>query len=214
MGDVSKEEGRTVLFVTHNMTALQTLCKKSIWLEAGNVREAGETAGIVARYLATSTSLSRERVWQDPETAPGNEKIKWRRCAIRIEQGDDDPILTVAKPIVVEFECWNFVANARLNFSLLILSFEGVRILNTFSRSQQVSAGLFKGECHIPANFLNDQTYRITILVMEDEARAISSIEDALVFEVHDVKRNVPWFGRWEGVVRPQFDWVIQSSDS
>lgn len=53
MGDVSKKEGRTVLFVSHNMAAVQNLCRRSILLVEGGILGSGETSDIIERYLAS-----------------------------------------------------------------------------------------------------------------------------------------------------------------
>ena len=56
MQDVSKGEGRTVLFVSHNMTSIKQLCRKCVWIENGKVREVGNVNVIVDNYLASNSS--------------------------------------------------------------------------------------------------------------------------------------------------------------
>ncbi len=56
MQDVSRGEGRTVLFVSHNMTSIKQLCQKSVWLENGKVKEIGNVNTIVDNYLASNSS--------------------------------------------------------------------------------------------------------------------------------------------------------------
>jgi ABC-type polysaccharide/polyol phosphate transport system ATPase subunit len=63
--DVSRNDGRTVLFVSHNMDAIQRLCTRAILLEGGRVAAEGATAGIVAKYLARATGDSSARAWID-----------------------------------------------------------------------------------------------------------------------------------------------------
>ncbi len=209
MGNVATKEGRTVLFVSHNMTAVNSLCNQSIWLQAGKIAHFGETSATISNYLTSSTSMVNEYIWDDLETAPGNEKVKWHRVAISPICQTKEVELTVATPLIAEFEIWNYVDNAMLNFSLHLFSFEGVRILNTFSYPQRFPIGLVKGTCDIPPHFLNDQTYRIGIMIVEDIARVLYFLEDALVFQVHDVEREVSWYGKWDGLVRPKLDWTV-----
>src|SRR5262249_15519214 len=61
MDHVSRGEGRTVLFVSHNMGAVSSLCRSAIWLDHGSVRVRGETRAITAEYLAAGTP-TRDRV--------------------------------------------------------------------------------------------------------------------------------------------------------
>ena len=56
MQDVSRGEGRTVLFVSHNMTSIKQLCQKCVWLENGKVKEIGGVNAIVDKYLASNSS--------------------------------------------------------------------------------------------------------------------------------------------------------------
>ena len=81
MQDISQGEGRTVLFVSHNMTAVKGLCKRGIWLENGTVKETGTIDTIVSNYLVESTnkiqnlnqSLIRDRI---DFTGNGNIKVQ------------------------------------------------------------------------------------------------------------------------------------------
>ena len=81
ISDVSKE-GRTVLFVSHNMAAVKSLCQRAILLEAGKQIMSGLASDVVQSYLALGTQTAKERVWNDLESAPGNENARLR--AIRI----------------------------------------------------------------------------------------------------------------------------------
>lgn len=57
MQEVTKKDGRTILFVSHNMAAVETLCKKTIWLEGGRIRDVGETKNIIEKYLNDHPSM-------------------------------------------------------------------------------------------------------------------------------------------------------------
>lgn len=210
MGDVASKEGRTVLFVSHNMAAVQSLCNSSIWLNYGRVAYSGYIADTISNYLSSSTVIINEHIWENPNDAPGNDHVRWHRIAIFPAINSKNIELTVATPLIAEFECWNYLDNALLNFSLHLFSFEGIRVLNTFSYPQICPNGIIKGRCHIPENFLNDQVYRIGIMLVEGASRVIHFLDDALVFKIQDVERDVDWYGRWEGLVRPKLYWSIE----
>ena len=88
MGDVAKE-GRTVLFVSHNMVAVQTLCQRAFWLDSGQLKAQGEVGTIVTTYLRAGLAEDdvTERVWPDIATAPGNETVRLHRISVRPEDG-------------------------------------------------------------------------------------------------------------------------------
>jgi lipopolysaccharide transport system ATP-binding protein len=211
MGDVAAKEGRTVLFVSHNMTAVKSLCDISIWLDRGKIAYLGDTTETMERYLVNSTAIGNEMIWGSLDKAPGNDKVRWRRVAISSTSEEREVELTVATPLIVEFEFWNYTDNALLNLSLHLFSFDGVRILNTFSAPTYCSVGLVKGACYIPRNFLNDQTYRISVMIVENSCTILYVLEDALIFQVQDIEREFNWYGKWEGIVRPKFIWSIKN---
>ena len=214
MGAVANE-GRTVLFVSHNLVAVQNLCKRVIWLNEGKIYDQGPTNAIVEKYLAAaSSSVVMERVWDDP--APGNEKVRIRSARARSTDGSASDLLTVKTPFVLEFEYWNLEPGAHLNLSLHLYNQMGVTVLNTVPLNEPewhgrpFPAGLFRSACHIPGNVLNDGFYRVSLLVVKDQGTVIFSVNDALVFSVEDVERRGEWHAKWEGAVRPDLVWSTE----
>ena len=87
---------------------------------------------------------------------------------------------------------------------------EGTCVFNSDSSPRVFPAGIIREVCHIPGNLLNDGTYRISIMIVKDRFHGIFRLEDVLVFDVHDAEREVNWYGKWEGVVRPELDWTSE----
>jgi lipopolysaccharide transport system ATP-binding protein len=216
MGEVARE-GRTVLFVSHNMMAVQSLCPRAIWFEDGRILQDGESGQVVADYLQHSFSALAEQVWEDIATAPGNDKVRLRSARVRLDGGSTMNRITVHSTIDLEFEYWNLVPDTCLNLSLLLHNQEGVTVLNTGPTSEPVwhgrpfPAGLFRSVCRIPGNFLNDTPYRVTLYVIKDQSSAVFVQENILMFEVCDTtETRSGWYGKWPGVVRPNFDWTTE----
>ncbi len=214
MQDVSRQQGRTVLFVSHNMTAVSGLCQRVLWLQNGGVVHDGPTKEVVAEYLTSDLSTDSERIWAEPQAAPGNEKVRIHRAYVRPESGDSLEPITLETPVIVGFEFWNLVANARLSLSVLLYNQEGVTVLNTVPSRETVwlgrpfPVGRFRSEFRVPANLLNDGTYRVELLVVEDLSIGIFRMEDILCFEVREAKeRSGAWYGKWNGAVRPDLEW-------
>ncbi|MGY1670988.1 ABC transporter ATP-binding protein [Geodermatophilus sp. SYSU D00710] len=216
MGDVARG-GRTVLFVSHNMAAMETLCRRSIWLESGRCMADGPTPEVVSRYLSTSFSALSERSWPDRETAPGNDAVRLRRAVVRPETGSSDEVVDVRTPIAIEIEYWNLRPGARLNLSLHLYNEQGIKVFNALPylerawQGRPFPAGLYRDTCHIPANLLNDGLHRVELMVVENSNYVIYEIEDILVFDVRDdAAGREGWFGSWEGAVRPQLTWETE----
>lgn len=216
MGAVANE-GRTVLFVSHNMAAVQALCKKVICLEKGRIAEQGATDSTVKNYLRKASKVSTESVWNDPNQAPGNEAIRIHRVCVRTLSDQPSGDITITTPLALEFEYWNLEPGARLNLSLHVYNEQGITIFNTFPvhepvwQGREFPAGLFRSACYIPGNLLNDGMHRVRLLVVKDQWVVIFSLDDALVFNVLDaVDRRGDWHGKWEGAIRPDLEWKTE----
>lgn len=201
------KEGKTVLFVSHNMVALQSLCDKAIWLGDGRVVESGCTEGVISNYLQNGAPLSMRQVWTDPEGAPGSKNVRLRSVAISYDGDVTGESLTVASPVSLNFEFWNFEQDALLNFSVVLYDSQEVCILNTMSTAEVYPKGIVRGCCHIPGNFLNNGICRVRLLVVKDMSVALLDLDNVAAFEVHDVERENMWYGKWIGAVRPVLKW-------
>jgi lipopolysaccharide transport system ATP-binding protein len=210
MEDVGKE-GRTVLFVSHNMTAVQRLCNHALCLEHGKQVSIGEVSQVVSQYLQSGANCVLERNWTDNQSAPGNDTAKILRTSVKPLQPVSDGLLTIQTPLLFEFEIWNNVPGAALNFSIHLYSLDGNHIFAVASESMPRPRGLVKGEFQVPGNFLNDGTYTVTILVVIDGSHAILEYPNALIFEVHEAGRTGKWLGKWPGAVRPKFAFPTQN---
>ena len=79
MEDISKGQGRTVLFVSHNMASVVDLCKKTIVLSNGYITNIGPVNLVVADYLESINKIELKRHWENNRLAPGNMDIKLRK---------------------------------------------------------------------------------------------------------------------------------------
>ncbi len=216
MSDVAME-GRTVLFVSHNMVAIKGLCSRVVWLDEGEIQAEGRPDEVVSNYLKTALSMQAHQVWDDINTAPGNEQIRILQASARPTGDSTTDSITVSTQVVMEFEYRNLVPGAYLNLSVIIKTEEGYPIFSTGSgwepvwSRQPYPAGLFLSRFYIPADLLNDGTHRVQLCVVKDEHEIIFNIEDVLVFDVQDTpERRGAWFGKWIGAVRPNLKWETE----
>jgi lipopolysaccharide transport system ATP-binding protein len=210
MEDATAKEGRTVLFVSHNMTALQSLCKTAILLENGSIIKNGQSNEVVTHYLKIASDSNRKQIWDDLETAPGNEYIRLKRVCITPDSTEILENITVLTPIKIEFDFWNFLLDTVLNLSIVIYNLEEVCIFNSISDPENFPNGLIRGICYIPGDLLNADIYRIRLLIVKDSSIPLLDYEDAGSFEVHDIARQGNWYGKWIGAVRPQLEWTTE----
>jgi len=200
-------EGRTVLFISHNMTALQSLCDRALWLDSGRLKDDGWKNGVVSKYLQTTASAVTEQVWNDPDTAPGNECVRMHLARLCLDCEAETDVITVQIPLRMEFKYWNRIHGAKLNLSLHLYNLEGVCIFNSISETDAYDVGLVGGTCYIPGDLLNDGIYRAMIMIVRDRSVPLYTHDDILVFEVNDVERESGWLGKWSGALRPKLEW-------
>lgn len=213
MGQAARS-GRTVLFVSHNMAAIESLCSRAIWLQGGRCVADGAPSDVISDYVASSLSVHNDRVWAEPDLAPGNERVRMRRAAVRAEGGAvHDPIF-VTTPFVIEFEYWNLQPGAHLNLSLHVYNEHGVMVFNARPAEERIwrgrpfPRGLFRDSCHVPGDLMNNGVHRIELLVVADSARVIHRMDDVLVFEVRDLDEDRDGsYEPWAGAVRPRLEW-------
>jgi lipopolysaccharide transport system ATP-binding protein len=220
MGDVAAS-GRTVVFVSHNLVAVQRLCRRALWLRDGRVVEDGPAGTVVSHYLRATQSTHTAQQWDEPATAPGNERVRMRRAAVEWSGESADGAvtdeITTRTPLRLAFEYWNLREGARLNLSLHVYDEQGIMAFNTLPpvtspwRGRAFPVGLYRDVCHIPGDLLNDGRYRVELLVVQDENIIVYRHDDVLAFEVRDsVDLRGEWYGRWPGVVRPQLAWETE----
>ena len=207
--------GRTVVFVSHNLLAVQGLCQRAIWLDRGQVVVDGPPGAVVSRYLQTSFSALTERVWVDPATAPGTPDMRLHRARVRPVDGTPDDPITVRTPFVMEFEVWNLRPGAHLNVDLQLHNEQGILVFQAGPSEtsgwlgRPYPVGLFRDACYVPGDLLNSGVHQVTIQVIRDGGVLLHREADALVFEVRDaIDKRAGWFGSWDGAVRPILDWT------
>lgn len=194
------KEGRTVLFVSHNLTAIKNLCNKGILLEKGGVKFAGDIAECVNCYLAETADRAVVNNKWDFDKAPGTDKIKVKSAYIQY-QGDS---LTVKTPFDIVTEFWNLEEGFPINISMLLHDASGNLVFNIVTKYLPLKKGLHRSVFHIPGDLLNDGYYTVQNYFVT-AARVYFDHSNANSFEVAENRENSGWHGKWAGVVRPAF---------
>jgi lipopolysaccharide transport system ATP-binding protein len=216
MDDVSRREGRTVLFVSHNMIAVRRLCDRAIRLDAGRIVDDGDPVRLISDYLKESITSLTEQVWENIEDAPGNDMIRLRRVSVRPLNDLSSFPADIEMPLIVEFEYWNLMPDAHLSVGFSLYSDNMVEVFAVGSgreptwRGRRFPVGLFRTSCQIPGGLLNALVYRIQFRAVKD-AVVIFRYDDVLSFEIADkAELRGGWYGKWPGVVRPNLDWKTE----
>src|SRR5438128_2835805 len=103
MGDVARA-GRTVVLVSHQLNQTRRLCHRAMWIDDGQVVEAGNPGDVISHYLPKNQATNLESLWEDEQTAPGNESVRLRSVRLILHQ--DSGLITVHTPFQIEFTYW------------------------------------------------------------------------------------------------------------
>ena len=207
MADVAKG-GRTILFVSHNMQAVQSLCKSACQLEAGHLVESGSVASVVATYLVGIGNISSEVKWPE-SSAPGNHEVNLIALRTCGPNGQVCGMFSSKQDIRVELE---FVANTR--HSALCVGFdlttsEGSTVLRSYQTDLApdecpvLHIGKNHWQCVIPGGLLNAGIYRICPRIGMHNMYWIVNLDAVIQFEVildHGVS---PFWNSLDGHSRP-----------
>jgi lipopolysaccharide transport system ATP-binding protein len=210
MKDVSSNEGRTILFVSHNMTAIKNLCDTVLYMRNGKVVEVGATYNVINNYLSHYVNSSLRQAFADPTEAAGNDWVKVKRIEICPQLENEFSPITVNTPVNVEFEFWNYVENKEINLSLHLYTIAQECVFNVGTPALKLSKGIHKGVCKIPANLLNDGIYSVSMMVVADKSHPIYNYENAVSFEVQENRDASGWHGKWPGFVRPNLIFTLE----
>jgi lipopolysaccharide transport system ATP-binding protein len=214
MGDISGE-GRTVLFVSHNMGAIKQLCQRAILLNNGMVEHSGPTGEVVARYLEGERGAeAAEYVWSGKD-APGDESARLK--AIRLCSGSGEPrsAFGTDEPVYVEVEytILKRVSPFRVGFSLH--GSDGSYIFYSSDDDKREHAGQprapgeYVSRCRIPENWLNVGGYFVHIVGGIFGVRQIFK-GPRLDFTVISSGGATSRFGeRRRGILCPTLDWEV-----
>lgn len=199
------------------MVAVQTLCGRAYWLDAGQVNAHGAVNEVVTRYLRSGLAEGEatERVWPDVTAAPGNETVRVRRIAVMPEDGKPGDVISMQTPVRIEVDYWNLLPDVHLHPTLHIYNDQGIIAFTASAGFNpdpalhiQPPIGLFHSVCHIPANLLNSGFHRVSLLLVRGNMAATYRLDEAIGFEVVDGgERKFAWFGREPGVVQPVLHW-------
>jgi lipopolysaccharide transport system ATP-binding protein len=212
MGEVAKT-GRTIVFVSHNMTAMRRLASRAIWLEGGQITDEGPAAKIVDHYLQKNTESNLESVWEDERAAPGDDHVRLHSVRV-IPQGSERGLITVHTPLRIEFTYWNYVPDAVLNVSMILNNLEEVCVFATASDFAPRPTGLIRHTVTVPGEFLNVGSYYINAMIVKDASTGILLQNNVVAFDVVEGEVVGNWYGRLPGAVRPKLKWETELLDA
>jgi len=214
-------QGRTVVFVSHDMAAVTRLCTRVVLLDRGTVIADGRASEVIQKYLhGGATHGAAVREWPDVDAAPGDSVAKLRAVRVLDEEGRPAPEADVHRGIRVEVEFWNLRPEERPAVTISLHNNEGQCLLSSHDflspewKAGPRKAGLVRSTCVIPADLLAEGLVTVTAYVHSRRGTENHAVEaDAVAFTVTD---RAEWdeeslYGRGEGLVRPHLEWSLRA---
>jgi lipopolysaccharide transport system ATP-binding protein len=211
MQDVSKNEGRTVLFVSHNMAAVTNLCENSIILKNGSILNRGPTRNIIEQYISLGNKNSGEILGDEIRYREKCKQVSFNAIRL-VSKNIVSDSFGIGEEIQIELEYTVDVDGVFIAPAIHLLDNFGTCILATGNGhsgnigidplyGKPLKKGLYKTVCTIPPNFLNDKTYKISAILMEENSSNRAYVEEAITFNIYET-----------GEMRKEYpgDWIRQ----
>ncbi len=219
MEKVTKQGDRTILFVSHNMEAIQGLCKRTMLLDKGKIIKIGPTKEVVRKYLDSGKISPAKRVWVDVHQAPGDDVIRLKAVRVKDKSGKISENIDIREPVFIEMEYWNLKPGPQRVAGLHFYNEKGVSLFTSYDlhnldwRKKILKTGLVKSICKVPGNLFAEGRIFVSIAVNTYLFVSLEhvSVPNAVSFNIFDSFSGDSVRGDfkvpWTGLVRPMLEW-------
>jgi lipopolysaccharide transport system ATP-binding protein len=218
MKEVGKD-GRTILFVSHNLTAISSICQKAILISDGRVVANGATSDVIKQYMQEDKLNNNSIYSVDPATLDG--KAVLFKVAPRNAQNEINDVLELTEPFSIEIEYEIREPTSGLSVGLQIISDDGYTAIYSLSdpeldpsRLEMRAAGKYRSIVRFPACALNTGSFSIRVGI--SSRFSIYSVVEALQFEVVDNVGVIQMLGqtRKNSISALQFPWAVEKTSN
>jgi len=216
-----RQQGRTIFFVSHSMSAVMRLCRRVILLHEGSILGEGDTQTVVNHYLSASWNIAPEREWLVAEDAPGNDVARLSRVRVLSETGTPATAFDIRSPIYIEVVYDVLAAGHLLAPQIELYNEEGVHVFCSHDTSAEWrhktrEVGRYASVISIPGNMLAEGMLRAHVSIMSHVPVTTLHAQErnAVAFQVLDREQGDSargdYIGPIPGVVRPLLDWTTR----
>ena len=216
MGDVARD-GRTVLFVSHNMSAVNRLCPRAMWLDGGRLIVLDTSEQVIARYLAAGRPDAAQRHWKDHPDAPGNAHFRLSGVRVLTSKDEVSSSIDVRLPFYVEIEYRLLTPIPSLRVGFQLIAADGTVVFASGDASHAAGdqhtrrPGRYVSRCQVPGELLIPGQYTITGTAEVPFVEVLAVAEAAVTFHVDDTGGAAGHYPeRSPGVIRPSLPWEVR----
>ena len=210
MQDVSRG-GRTVLFVSHNMPAIQQLCSRSIWIQLGKIAGIGEPAIMAREYLKHDNALCA--TWTRSEAMDKSADVEITEVAIFNSAGESSANIRADESFEVRIRLRSRRDYENLEIAIRFTNQDGVPVLSTcnidqFGSFRSIRTGQHEFSVQMPANLLAPNQYTLKIAALVPTISVLDLVDDKLSLVINEIGSLGVLFNDMRlGVVQPVIAW-------
>ena len=222
MKDVAGE-GRTVLFVSHNMVAVRRLCGRAIVLSAGQVTVDDPTDVAVSRYLSQVVEHEAQGVCSfDPRKAPGDEYVRLKAVTLTTQVGVQSARFPIHEGFAANVDFVVSSAITDFHIYVRVITSDGIVAFGSGDwdnrrreeLGQVLAPGTYRARCVVPGHLLNRGVYALTVMGQIPEKRYVFAEDGVLEFEISEKGGAGGGTSLLRpGIFRPRLAWSVAQTD-
>jgi len=216
MKDVAGE-GRTVLFVSHNMEAIMRLCPNTLLLENGLIQYLGSVKKAISLYLQSDLGMTSMRKWGDINKAPGNDIVRLLEVKVHTQNGKVLENFDITMPVQITMIYEVLKDDYVFTHICTLYNEQGINILNSHDvvselRKMPRKKGCYVSTMTIPGNFLSEGTVTAGVGIVSQNPYLLYFHEkDTVAFNIVDdmsgLSARGDYLGGFPGIIRPILTW-------
>jgi lipopolysaccharide transport system ATP-binding protein len=214
------DRGRTVMFVSHNMSAVARLCKRGLFMKNGQLVQDAPIADVVYSYMTAGGSSLAERIWPDMSEAPGDDSVRLHSVKVVSETGMPTGSIDIGHAMGIQIAFDVLEPGHQLSPYITMVSDGGIDLFSSAESNRQFEStprevGRYTTVCWVPPEFLAEGTHYVRVVMRAMNRQKLAFREsDVVAFNIIDEKNSgfgtAWWEGKPKGVVRPTLDWTYE----
>ena len=217
MENISETRGRTIIFVSHNLSAVSKLCEKSFWIDKGHIKEAGISEDVISNYLSNSNNSGGMKDWSNLSNAPGDhEYLVINSIKFLNKEGKliDTIVAEEAFFIEIQYRILKEIVNGAIGFYISRITGEVIfsAFDNDFYSPEKYrrKPGLYKSKWIIPGHLLKQGIHSISLIGHIPDVRYLVKEEHVLTFNVIQKEGDIGGYVGQLGIIKPLLEVEIQ----
>jgi lipopolysaccharide transport system ATP-binding protein len=217
IGEV-RREGRTVLFVSHNLGSIGRLCSRALWLDSGRLKTSGPCHEVISEYISSEASRDGYQSWPDGIARPGVTEFRLLAVRIRNRLGEVTALVSGGEEFSIEIDYELREPLPYCRVGVHINTADGFAVATAYDADDERyagrrSPGLFTSRCTIPGQLLNPGRFTVSPSANILGIKHLAKIEHCLTLDVSEagaIGAHMADSGTRRGVIRPKFTWFVE----